>query len=396
MKANRFRLRPRPRGALALSLAAVLLATGCQAAAQGPTEEVVIGADLELSGPDAAIGKVYAQALQLRVDEVNQEAQLGNRRLKLVIRDNRSDPATAAANISTLAADSSVKVLVTGACGPCIVGAAKTVNDAQVPTIALARPVGVSTPVADRKYIFKLAPNADDDAAVLVSELNAGGVQRVALVGLDDQFANESLDALTSKFNRSGLSTVATEKVGAAGAEVGGAASRIAKRAQPPQAVVILASSPIAGQVAKALRNEGFTGRLMFGSAAADSLFLTGDTAAALDGASLVFTPTFVSDDIIATSPAKASRVSWFRNYMSTYGTYNAYASFAADAIGIVVEAIGQTNGTDRNALRTAIESSRLDGLSGPIRITPANHSGLMPQAVTMLVAANGRWRLAS
>ena len=30
------------------------------------------------------------------------------------------------------------------------------------------------------------------------------------------------------------------------------------------------------------------------------------------------------------------------------------------------------------------------------IRITPDNHSGLMPQALTMLVARSGRWRLAS
>lgn len=372
---------------------ALLLAGGCQTA-QASSEEVVIGADLELSGPDAAIGKVYAQALQLRVDQINQERALGNRRLTLVIRDNRSDPATSAANISTLAADDTVRALVTGACGNCIVDAAKTVNDAKVPTISLARPSNVTTPVADRKYIFKLAPNADDDATVLVSELAATGLQKVALLSPDDQFGNDTVAALTSKFARAGVSTVATEKIGAG--DVTAAASRIAKIKPAPQAVVILAAPQAAAQVGMVLRADGFTGRLLFGSASADSLFLTGATGPALDGAGLVFTPTLVSDDIIATSPAKAGRVAWFRNYMSTYGTYNAYASFAADAIGLVVEAITQTNSTDRDALRTAIETTRMDGLSGPIRITPVNHSGLMPQAVTLLVAANGRWRLSS
>lgn len=378
---------------LTVCLAALLLAGGCQAA-QSSIEEVVIGADLELSGPDASIGKVYAQALQLRVDQINQEGRLENRRLTLVIRDNRSDPATSAANINTLAADSSVRALVTGACGSCIVDAAKTVNDAKIPTISLARPASVSAPVADRRYIFKLAPNADDDATVLVSELAAAGLQRVALVSPDGPFGNDTADALTSRFNRAGLSTVGTEKI--AGTEVAAAASRLAKAKPQAQAVVILAPSTSAALMAKSLRDQGYTGRLMFGSAAADSLFLTGETAPALDGAGLVFTPTLVSDDIIATSPAKASRVAWFRNYTSTFGTYNAYASFAADAIGLVIEAISQTNSTDRDALRTAIETTRFDGLSGPIRLTPANHSGLMPQAVTLLVAANGRWRLAS
>jgi branched-chain amino acid transport system substrate-binding protein len=374
-------------------IAALLLAGGCQAS-QAATEKVVIGADLEMSGPQAAIGKVYAQALELRIEQINHDGVLGNRVLSLDLRDNRSDPATAAADISALAANPSVRALVTGACAACIVGAAQTVNDAKIPTIALALPTSVGAPVTDRKYIFKLDPNAEDDASVLISELTGSDVQKVAVAGPDDQFGKDAIDALTSKFGRAGLTSVDTEKVGSGPDDVSGAASRIAKA--KPQAVVILAYPPTAGLLAKALRSEGFTGRFMFGGGSADSLFLANDTAQAMDGAGLVFTPTLVSDDIIATSPAKANRVAWFRDYLSKYGTYNAYASFAADAVGVVVEAITQTNSTDRDTLRTEIETTRLDGLSGPIRMTPANHSGLMPQAVTLLVAANGRWRLAS
>jgi branched-chain amino acid transport system substrate-binding protein len=338
---------------------------------------------------------VYAQALQLRVEQVNHEGLLGNRKLTLVIRDNRSDSATSAGNISTFAADSSVRALVTGGCGECIVNAAKAVNDAKLPTIALARPTNVSVPVADRRYIFKLAPNADDDATVLVSELAASSLLRVSVVGSDDPAGNDAVDNLTSKFAKAGVSNVGTEKLATAN-DGTAVAARIAAKRPAPDAVVILVSSPSSSQLAKALRAAGYTGRLMFGSGAADSLFLTGDTAPALEGASLVFTPTLVSDDIIATSPAKANRVAWFRDYLSTYGTYAAYASFAADAIGLIIEAVNRTNNTDRDALRSAIETTRFDGLSGPIRLTPANHSGLMPQAMTLLVATNGRWRLAS
>src|SRR5690349_9254531 len=97
---------------------------GCQAG-QGPADEVVIGADLELTGADAASGAVYAQALRMRVDQVNQDGLLGNRHLRLDIRDNRSDPATSAANIGALTADRAVRAVVTGACGTCIVGAAR-------------------------------------------------------------------------------------------------------------------------------------------------------------------------------------------------------------------------------------------------------------------------------
>lgn len=374
-------------------VAALLLAGGCQAT-QGAAEEVVIGADLELSGPDASIGKVYAQALQLKVEQVNQQGQLGNRKLTLVLRDNRSDPTTSAANITALAGDSSVRALVTGVCAGCIVGAAKIVNDAKIPTVALALPTSVGSPVVDRKYVFKLAPNVGDDATVLVSELAQSGIKKVAVAGPDDEFGKDAVEAVTSKLGRLGFSIVANEKVGSDPGVVAAAASRLVKA--KPDAVVVLSFSPVAAQVAAAVRGGGFTGRLLFGSAAADNLFLTGDTAAAMNGANMVFSPTLVSDDIIATSPAKANRIAWFRDYLSRYGTYAAYASFAADAVELVVQAITQTNSTERDALRAAIETTRMDGLSGPLRITPDNHSALMPQAVTLLVAANGRWRLAS
>jgi branched-chain amino acid transport system substrate-binding protein len=60
-----------------------------------------------------------------------------------------------------------------------------------------------------------------------------------------------------------------------------------------------------------------------------------------------------------------------------------------------VVRAGGSAGASSRDGVRDILETSQLDGLSGPIRMTPDNHSGLMPQALTMLVARNGRWRLA-
>ena len=375
------------------SVAALLLAGGCQANTGAP-EEVVIGADLELTGAAANIGNVYAHALQLKVEQANEDGLLGNRKLTLVLRDNRSEPATSAANITALAADPSVRALITGVCAECVAGAAKSINDAKIPTIALSLSPSVSAPAADRKYVFKMAPNIGDDATVLVSALNDVGAKKVAVVVSDDQFGKDSFEALNSRLTRASISTVATERVTADPDKVAAASGRIVR--SKAEAVVVLAFSPVSSQVAKGVRDAGYAGRMLFGSPAADNLFLSGDTAKAMDGASLVFTPTLVSDDIIASSPAKANRATWFRDYLSKYGTYAAYASFAADAVELITQAIIQTNGTDRVALRGAIETTRMDGLSGPIRLTPDNHSALMPQAVTLLIAANGRWRLSS
>jgi branched-chain amino acid transport system substrate-binding protein len=108
----------------------------------------------------------------------------------------------------------------------------------------------------------------------------------------------------------------------------------------------------------------------------------------------VVFPQTLAMDDVIATTPAKAARKQWFEDYTSRYGGYHGHSSFAADALALIVAAVNRAGRPDRRAVRDALESMEADGLSGPIRLTPANHSGLMPQALTVLVARGGRWRL--
>ncbi len=106
-----------------------------------------------------------------------------------------------------------------------------------------------------------------------------------------------------------------------------------------------------------------------------------------------------VIDDVIATTPAKAARRQWFQDYTARFGGYNGFSSFAADAVQLIADAALRAGGAagqvDRDGIRDVLETSQLDGLSGPIRMTPDNHSGLMPQALTTLVARGGRWRLA-
>jgi branched-chain amino acid transport system substrate-binding protein len=158
---------------------------------------------------------------------------------------------------------------------------------------------------------------------------------------------------------------------------------------------MILVGPEQAGLAATAARAAGFTGRLYFDAAAAGDLFIPQDAAAASENATMVFTQTLVIDDVVATTPAKAARKQWFRDYTSRYGSYSGVAAFAGDAADLIADGVAQA-GTDRARVRDILETSQIDGLSGPIRITPDNHSGLMPQALTLLVARSGRWRLAS
>lgn len=163
------------RSATLTVLASAILATsltGCQFSSDPQdTGEIVVRADLELSGASAPVGEAYKRALELKVEQINESGVLGGRKLSLTVKDNRSDPNESLRNIGEFAADPTVSAIIMGSCDACAVAAAGPINDKKIPTIALAAANNVATPIGDRRYVFKLAPNAPDSAAALVAEL---------------------------------------------------------------------------------------------------------------------------------------------------------------------------------------------------------------------------------
>jgi branched-chain amino acid transport system substrate-binding protein len=352
--------------------------------------DIVIAASLELSGAQADIGKVYENALRLKVEQINAGRTSDQPKVTLKISDNRGDPGTATAQLGAIASDPTVTAIVTGASTECLVAAAKTINDKGIPTISLAPASAVSTPLTDRKYIFKLAPNANHDADVLITSLAASGVKKIRFIATKDAYGDDALTYMTTAAQKASMNVgnpgllTGTAKPAEVAATVAG---------EKPDAVVVLAWPAAAVSTVEALRTAGYTGRIALDATAAGPLFLAGG--AVQDGASLVFTQTLAIDDVIATTPAKAAQKQWFQDYTARYGSYQAQASFAADAAQIIVDSVDRIgSSTDRNALRATFETVRTDGLTGPIRLTPTDHSGLMPQALALLTVRNGRWRL--
>jgi branched-chain amino acid transport system substrate-binding protein len=382
-------------------LATVVLAgsvTGCQFVDEEEAAgEIVIAADLELSGAGATTGKLYQRALELKAQQLNESGALGERTLRLEIKDNRSDPNESLRNINDFAANPAVQGIIMGDCDACAVDAAKTLADQRVPAITLAAATEVVTPVADRRYLFKLAPNAGDNAAALTAELKRQRIRRVGLLYTDDSYGKDGREAMDAELAKADIKLVDDQSIRPAASEVSQAVSALVEK--NPDALVIWTTADQAALAADNARDAGFDGELFFDAKAAGHLFLDSAVAKSTNGTVMVFTQTMVIDDVIATTPAKAARKQWFQDYTARYGSYYGFSSFAADALQLIVDAALRAGSgskqADRDAIRSILETSQMDGLSGPIRITPDNHSGLMPQALTMLVARNGRWRLA-
>ncbi|MGC4803757.1 ABC transporter substrate-binding protein [Micromonospora sp. DT233] len=385
------------------ALASAILATtltGCQLGAEEQdTSPIVIAVDLELSGSAAPAGKAYKRALDLKVEQLNASGALGARKIDLKVKDNRSDASESLRNVGDFGNDPKVTAIIMGGCDACAVGAVGTVNEKKIPTIALAPSGAVASPVADRRYMFKLAPNAGDSAAALTAELGRRNVRKAAVLSSADSYGSEGLAALRSEFKKAGIKMAAAETVKATDTDLRQPVRALTTEGTGKTDALVVWTPPeqamLAADEAKKVK---FKGALFFDATAASELFL-GASSSSTEQATLIFTQTMVIDDVIATTPAKAARRQWFQDYTARFGGYNGFSSFAADAVQLIVDAElrdgGKPDTVDRDGLRDVLETAQLDGLSGPIRLTPDNHSGLMPQALTTLVARGGRWRLA-
>ncbi|MEU8183415.1 ABC transporter substrate-binding protein [Micromonospora sp. NPDC049044] len=381
--------------ALASAVASTTL-TGCQfGGAEQDTSPIVIAVDLELSGAAATVGQTYQRALELKRDQLNSSGVLNGRQIRLKVKDNRSDAAESLRNIADFSSDSQVSAIIMGGCSECAVGAVGTINEKRIPTIALAASGAIASPVAERRYVFKLGPNAADSAAALTNELRRNNIRKVGALVSDDDYGREGVTALKSELDKVGIK-LREQRVKTTDTDVNQQIQQLV--AGKPDALVFWTPPEQASLAATSAQQTTFRGSLFFDAGAAGDLFL-GAAAKATERATLIFTQTMVIDDVIATTPAKAARRQWFQDYTARFGGYNGSSSFAADAVQLIANAElragGEVGKVDRDGLRNVLETSQLDGLSGPIRLTPDNHSGLMPQALTTLVARNGRWRLA-
>ncbi|MBV8922986.1 amino acid ABC transporter substrate-binding protein [Bradyrhizobium sp.] len=152
--------------AVALCSVAVLAATKPAAAA----DEIVIGASIPLSGPLAGFGSFQKWGYSRAVDEVNKSGGIaidGKKLLvRLVLRDDKTDPNATAANTETLLSrDKAVALL--GSCTPALVNAGALVAERKkVPLVTACNPLEAFKSVRKWTYVWDLFFDEPELAAI--------------------------------------------------------------------------------------------------------------------------------------------------------------------------------------------------------------------------------------
>jgi len=376
----------------ALALGVVLaLGTGTsRLAATAAAEPYLVGAVVSESGPASTLGRPAADSIRMAVDEINAAGGVNGRHLDLKIVDDQSVPAMSVNALRQLLDQHPIAVL--GSTGsPTSLAMVPVATAAQVPLISMGSSAAIIEPPADRRWIFKI-PVADTFIAQrLQQSMKARKLMRVAIVYRDDDYGKGGLARFQETGKPAGFEVVDAEPIAATATDATTQLTHV--KASNPQAVLVWTTLPSANIVIKGYRELALPYPIYFSEGAANQLFLA-QAGSALDGALFATEKAAVANEIPAADPQKRVLGHYASEFATRYpkdGPPSIFGGFGYDAVYVLAEGLRHA-GAGGAKLRDALEHVAYTGVSGPFRMTPADHNGLGIDAVELTQATNGKF----
>jgi branched-chain amino acid transport system substrate-binding protein len=317
------------------AFAGLAFATALSLLSCGEPEPVRIGFVGGLSGRSADVGEASRNAVQLALEEANAAGGIGGRRIELLVRDDRGDPAAAAAAVRDLHAAGAVAIV-----GPNI----SAIAAGMLPELDRLRIVAVSPTVSSLAFagrddhLFRINWTTRDNARIYAERYAGLGLKRVA-AAIDANnlvFSQSWLDEFAAPFAERG-GTVAAAELFDAGQEHGYADTVRRLLSKRPDAILLIANGVDTAQLTQQVRKIDGGIRLIAAEwAASERLIFLGGSA--VEGLEMV-----QSYDRNDTS----ERFSRFRNaYADRFSQEPGYASVAGyDAATALLAALAARTG---------------------------------------------------
>ena len=340
-------------------------------------DEIVIGASLPLSGPLAGFGSFQQWGYKRAVDQVNKAGGIAingtKQQVKLIIRDDKTDPNATASNTETLISRDRV-VAMLGSCTPALVNAGALVSErAKKPMVTGCDPLEAFKSVRKWNYVWDLFFHEPELAAAqfkAMEELGAKTNKKVAIWhdnGPDGQVVGGKIwPAIAKEFGYDVVQNAEfpidnsqfTSIIGEAkskGAEV------VLVDAITPQAIAIRKQMAAAGYTPKVLNIEKGAEPVQFAEALgklSDGILVGG-----------YWDPTFPY-------PGAADLAKAFESETKLTSSQHIADSYAA--AHILLDAIAAAGSTDPEKINAAIAKTDKSYVVGPVKFDE-NHTAKLP-----------------
>ena len=382
----------------AVMLFAMLLSAGCSsqqttksgAAKTGDT--INIGAVLDISGTSSSLGVPERDTLQMMADQLNSQGGINGHQVKMIIMDNKSDETEAVLAVKKLIDNDKVVAVIGASASGTSLAMTDTVQKEGVPMISLATNSKIVQPIADRKWVFKMAQSDAIVADKMISYAKAKGAQKVAVLYMNNAFGDGGKKALAQSATANGISVVFEDKFEATDKEMSAQLAKI--KGSDAQVVLVWAIPPSASILTRNYRELGLKIPLIHCHGIANQKFLE----LAGDAANDIVLPVgkiVVADQLSDTDPQKQVLMSYAKDYTDKFKSQpNTFGGHAWDAFSMLVNVIKET-GTDSAKIRDGLEkTTNFTGISGVFNMSDKDHNGLNENSMVMVEVKGGKWNL--
>lgn len=207
-----------------LSLAAMLIVTGCGGKSSAPSatnnsagtpaaggEPLTLGVITSITGADSEFGKAQKDGYELALKEINAAGGIAGRQVKLHYLDDKSNAQEAAKSVDELVNGDKAQVILGPYSSGSALSVAKKADTYKIPVIVPTATAANVTQTGSQ-YIFRVCATSDDYAQAIVDLLRKqGDVKTMAIVHEDQNFGSSAEKAMVTRAKAAGFEIVADE-----------------------------------------------------------------------------------------------------------------------------------------------------------------------------------------
>lgn len=346
---------------LVLAVALVVVAGACERVPDGSegTGDILVGMYGSLTGDGASFGISSREGTVLAVEEINAAGGLlGGRQIQLLVEDDQSRADQASSAVTKLITQDGVVAVLGEVASSRSLAAAPVAQRYEVPMITPSSTNERVTAVGN--YIFRVCFIDPFQGEVLAkfayNDLNA---RRIAILrDIQQDYSVGLTDAVTEHFTALGGEVVGTVSYTTGDADFRAILTQI--RSESPDAIVATGYYPEAAIIVRQARELGLTMPILGGDG------WVGD---GLQNGREALNNTFISNHYSGDNPDPV-----VQNFVSTYRERfgrepDSLAALAYDAVKVLADSITRAGTTDGPALRDAIATSNVTGVTGQLRM---------------------------
>lgn len=357
--------------------------TLCFAAVNAAWADIKVGQTAGITGAVAGSVKEATQGAKLYFDAVNARGGINGEQIQLISLDDKFDPKLAVSNAQTLIKQGVVALFLnrgtphTQAIMPLLAEHSVPLVGPSTGAMVLHAPV--------HPWLFNVRATYQREAERAVSHLSLVGIERIAIVQVDDTFGADAVVGALKGMKSVNKAPVAHEKYDRAKPDFGPVVPKV--MAGDPQAVLFIGSGTAIVEGMKALRAAGSKAQLVTLSNNASAAFIR-DLGELARG--VVVSQVFPYERSIASPVIKeAMDLAKAANVELTPSMVEGYVSAR-----VLVEGLRRASPQPtRDKLRKALESmTRYDVGGLEVGFSPTDHTGL-DYADLAIVGPDGKFR---